>query len=120
MVFKVAKLLAFDNVDVQVAGAQSHASNPANHFNGGVKLLIDTSVVVAYFCRESAILGNATLIRSGMLGYPKCIKFVTDAIRVKPSEVKALKPLEWIEVKRRTWEKRTGLISFDEPSAMRR
>lgn len=69
---------------------------------------------------DTDFLGNASLIRSGMLGYPRDIEAVTDAMRVKPAEVETLKPLQCIEAKRRTLEKRTGLISFDKPRAVRR
>lgn len=72
--------------------------------------IIGTSQRPAHIDKD--FLGNATTIRTGMLGYPQDIKAVADAMRIKPVDIELLKPLEFIEVNRQTWERRKGLLQF--------
>ncbi len=72
--------------------------------------IIGTSQCPAHIDKD--FLGNATLIRCGMLGYPEDIRAVAAAMRLKPADLEPLKPLEFVEVNRGTWERRKGLLQF--------
>lgn len=61
---------------------------------------------------DKDFLGNATVIRTGLLPYPEDEKAVAKAMKIDPAEIAALRPLEWIERNKSTGTLTKGRLIF--------
>lgn len=61
---------------------------------------------------DKDFLGSATLVHTGLLGYPEDVKAVAARMRIAPAEIDALAPLDWIEFNKTTKKITRGRLTF--------